>query len=287
MAFQNVNKSVKPKIDPKKKETASNKDHGYAMDISTHNKRERGDSAPPTPDKTPGEKRLRSVEEEEAEEISLRDIMKGILTLGEKVDNIEQQVTHSSVMLASLATAVEFNANEVKECKAKVKELEKQNVQLREKNADLQKRLREQERYRMRWSLRIKGLKEEKDEDIRAAVIQTLKHVVPDSASRLEEEVDVVHRLGKKMENKHRNVIVLFTRRIMKEEIWRKTKKSAYCQERGIRFAEMLPKEDWEERNRLWPLIDQARKAGKVAYFRGPFGYIDGRQIGLETACTS
>ncbi|KAG9278211.1 hypothetical protein AMEX_G6035 [Astyanax mexicanus] len=282
MASQNINKSLKPKVDSKKKETASNRDHGYAMDISTQNKRERGDSTPPTPCKTPGEKRLRSGEEEEGEEISLRDIMKGIVSLGEKVDSIEQQVTHTSVMLASLAKAVEFNANEVKECKAKVQEMEKQSEKLRKENADLKQRLREQERYRMRWCLRIQGLKEEKGEDIRAVVIQTLKHIVPESAARLEEDVDVVHRLGRKLENKQRNIVVLFTRRSMKEEVWKKSKKSSYCKELGIRFAEMLPKEDWEQRNRLWPQIDEARRAGKVAYFRGPFGYIDGRQIGLE-----
>lgn len=53
------------------------------------------------------------------------------------------------------------------DCVAKAKELEEQSEQLR-KNTDLKMRLREQERCKMRRNLRIKCLKEEKDENIRA-----------------------------------------------------------------------------------------------------------------------
>ncbi|KAL0197614.1 hypothetical protein M9458_006154, partial [Cirrhinus mrigala] len=63
---------------------------------------------------------------------------------------------------------------EVKECKKTVKDLEIQNDNLRKENCDLKERIREQERCRMRWCLRIKGIEERKDEDIRSCVIQTL-----------------------------------------------------------------------------------------------------------------
>ena len=38
-------------------------------------------------------------------------------------------------------------------------------------------------------------------------------------------------------------------------------------------------KEDKLEREKLWPQILQARKAGEKAYFRGPFAFINGRRI--------
>ena len=36
------------------------------------------------------------------------------------------------------------------------------------------------------------------------------------------------------------------------------------------------PAEDREARKSLWPQIEQARREGKRAYYRGPHGYIDG-----------
>lgn len=45
-----------------------------------------------------------------------------------------------------------------------------------------------------------------KDEDIRAQVIKVLGKIAPEMESKME---DVVHRLGKKRDNKVRNVIVL------------------------------------------------------------------------------
>jgi len=51
------------------------------------------------------------------------------------------------------------------------------------------------------------------------------------------------------------------------------------CKEAGIHLAEDLNKEDREARGVLWPRIKQARAEGKVAYFRGPFAFIEGKQI--------
>lgn len=55
------------------------------------------------------------------------------------------------------------NSKEVNECKRRVEDLEVLNEHLRNKNYDLKERVREQERYRVRWSLWIKGIEEKKD----------------------------------------------------------------------------------------------------------------------------
>ncbi|KAL0197611.1 hypothetical protein M9458_006151, partial [Cirrhinus mrigala] len=99
-----------------------------------------------------------------------------------------------------LTKAIQFNTEEVKECKKTVKDLEIQNDNLRKENCDLKERIREQERCRMRWCLRIK--------DIRSCVIQTLGKIAPDLESKME-AVDIVHRLRKRMDSRNRNVIIL------------------------------------------------------------------------------
>ena len=43
---------------------------------------------------------------------------------------------------------------------------------------------------------------------------------------------------------------------------------------------EDLSKEDRMAREALWPRSDQARKNGEKAYFRGPFGFINGHPGG-------
>lgn len=296
MSAQKLVKPAKLKLDPKgkdsscnveKKDEAIDMEHDYAMEIVVNNKRERGNgSLPSTPSKISAEKRPKPNTEGGKSGISNETILEAILNLERRVDeklaDLSEQSKQSSVMIASLTKAIQFNTEEVNECKKRVKDLELQNDDLRKENRDLKVRVRENERYRMRWCLRIKGIEEKKDEDIRSVVIQTLGKIAPDLEPKLEEAVDVVHRLGRKMDSRSRNVIVLFVQRRVKDEIWRLSKDSPVCKKEGIRFAEMLPREDLEERQKLWPQIDQARRAGKKAFFRGPYGFIEGRQINVD-----
>lgn len=262
-------------------------EHNCVMDTVQLNKRDRTvDSLPTTPVKNPAGKKPKIADDGENSEVSNNAILQAILGLEKRVDvqlaDLKEQTKQSSVMIASLAKAVQFNAEEMKECKKKVEDLKKQNDQLCKDNDDLKNRVREQERYRMRWCLQIKGLEEKRDENIREQVTEILRKIAPDLESKVEDAVDVVHRMGRKMDNKIRHVVILFAKRWVKEEIWRRTKNSQVCKDKGIRFAEMLPREDWEERRRLWAQIEQARRAGKLAFFRGPHGYVDGRRIGDE-----
>ncbi|KAJ7983935.1 hypothetical protein DPEC_G00368940 [Dallia pectoralis] len=159
--------------------------------------------------------------------------------------------------------------------------LESQSELLEKENRELKERVREQERYKMRWCLKLKGIKEKNEENIRTDIIHLFAKIAPDIDMRqLEDAVDIVHRIGRKEDNKNRHVVILFARRLVREEIWRRSKDSPVCKERGVRFAEMLPLEDREARKNLWPQIEQARREGKRAYYRGPHGYIEGRRIG-------
>lgn len=92
--------------------------------------------------------------------------------------------------------------------------MEKQIENLSEVNNDLKIRVLEEERYKRRWCLRIKGLKENSNERIREDVIQLLGKITPEFASNMEEAVDVVHRVGRKETGRSREVIILFTPQI-------------------------------------------------------------------------
>lgn len=84
------------------------------------------------------------------------------------------------------------------------------------------------------------------------------EHVDEDARKEVTELLDVVdsaHRVGKKESGRHRHMIVQFTMRKYRDEIWTITKNSQLCTERGIRFAEDLSAEDRSARAALWPLM--------------------------------
>lgn len=235
-----------------------------------------------SPTSTP-EKKPKDAPEESACDVLKKDILAAINQLGQRLndrmDDISSQIQQHSTMLASVAKVTQLNSEDIEGCKTKIKSLEQQVGSLLKEKGDLKERLVEQERYKRRWCLRIKGKKEEVNENIRADTVNLLCKVAPDLADKMEDAVDIVHRVGRKMENSHRQVIVLFSKRNIRDDIWKRTKVSAACREAGVRFAEDLTKDDLLARQEMWPKIEQARKEGKTAGFRGPYGYINGKRI--------
>ncbi|CAM4576965.1 unnamed protein product [Leuciscus chuanchicus] len=156
-------------------------EHDYAMEVSVNSKRERGEgSLPATPSKNPAEKRVKPTADREKAEISNEIILEAILKLKRRVDeklaDLSEQSKQSSAMIASLTKV--NNTEEVNECKKRVKDLEIQDEHLRKDNRDLKERI--------------------------------LTKFAPEMEEKMEEAFDIGHRLGRRMDNKNRNVIVLF-----------------------------------------------------------------------------
>lgn len=84
----------------------------------------------------------------------------------EQLTQLSEQAKQTTCMVASLAKTVQFNAEEVKECKERVNELEKNSQLLDKENSELKERIREQERWKLRWCLKLKGLTEKIEENI-------------------------------------------------------------------------------------------------------------------------
>ncbi|CAM4673267.1 unnamed protein product [Leuciscus chuanchicus] len=171
---------------------------------------------PPTPSKTLKEKKAKPNSESGHPQASNNDILEAILELGKRVTGIESQLgdikeqnRQNTAMSASLTKTLQFNSEELNEIKKKVLELERANSHLLEENKDLKKKVMEQQR----------GLKEKKDENLRASIIPILKKIAPEFAADMERAVDVVHRLGKREDNRTRQVIILFGLRHVKDEV--------------------------------------------------------------------
>lgn len=257
-------------------------EHEYAMDadhVTQKEKRKDSSSQQNTPTKTSTKKQRGDENSEVSNAILLETLIARFDLQDGKLSNIERKITENSLMIVNLTKAVEFNAAEIKDCKAQMKVFDKQPTSVTTTHTDLINRTSELERYKRRWNLRIIGMKEKTDEDIRKEVIALLADIAPHLKNKLEDVVDTVHRIGPKMKDKSRQVIIQFCMRKYRDEFWRSTKVSDICKFRGVKFTEDMSKEDREIRAALWPKISEARAAGKRAYYRGPYGYIEGTRI--------
>lgn len=108
--------------------------------------------------------------------------------------------------------------------------------------------------------------------------------MLPGSQQKITDNIDIVHRLGKYQgsQNRQRTTIIRFTNRSMRDLLWRVAKKSEYLQNNRLRFTEDLTTEDKAMRNKLWPMIEAARKNGKKAHFAGTCVIIDGKETRPE-----
>ena len=110
-------------------------------------------------------------------------------------------------------------------------------------------------------------------QDTREVVLGILTRVVHMSVEWLRDTVDTVHRLGRKGDaatsnNTPRAIIIQFGMRVVRDEVWKKSKDARVCKDMHIRFKEDFSKEDREARTKLWLLVQEARKRGKRAFLK-------------------
>lgn len=156
---------------------------------------------------------------------------------------------------------------------------------MQQENVSLKSRVEELERYSRRWCLKLLGVKEREEENVRSITINHLARVVPSIKDKLEEAVDVVHRVGKQRpDGSPRHIIIRFAIRRYRDILWVEAKNSLYLREHALYIKESLSKADIDSRNKLWPLVLAARKEGKKAGFSGPFAVINNKRIAANSA---
>lgn len=93
--------------------------------------------------------------------------------------------------------SVDFTFADVKSLKSKMKKVQTANERYDQQITELQVKLKEAERYRHRWKLRLHGVPEDNPEDIRAKMINICCALVPNSQNKVTDNIDIVHHLGR------------------------------------------------------------------------------------------
>lgn len=203
---------------------------------------------------------------------SLANVLAAIKSVDNKVEVFGQQLKTNSEMLARIARQVDLN---VIKCNSKVEGLEKEFAELKEENAEPKERILETERYKRRWNLRLSGLKDQEGENLREIIEELLLELLPNWEEQIANVVDV----GRKERGRNRQIIIQFVRRRHRDQVWKTSKDSVVCRDRGLRFMQDFTKEDQQAREQLWPQVKQARSLGKVAFYRGHIAIIDVRIV--------
>ncbi|KAK7938260.1 hypothetical protein WMY93_001586 [Mugilogobius chulae] len=211
----------------------------------------------------------------------------------DKADATQSLITKNSVAIAEVRAEVQENANQLNALKmtldqtcgellllkGRVVDLETQSSAVTKTVAAQASRLSLLESYSRRWNLILRGLEEKDQQDVRGEAIRVLQRVLPEARDQLPDVVDTVHRLGPRRLDTTRGVIIQFARRQLRDAIWRAAKNSTFLKANNMKLAEDLTAEDREKRRRLWPLVENARKENKVAFFRGSRAFVDGTEI--------
>ncbi len=143
---------------------------------------------------------------------------------------------------------------------------------LKEENKSLKSGLYECRRYSWRWLLKLHGVREKEGEDIRMVAIDICGRVAPGIRDGLNQGVDIAHRLGPARDDGNaRAIIILFAFRRVRDAVWRAAKRCKFLEDNGLHLTEPLSPEVRAAREKLWPLVKEARDAGKKASFRSSF----------------
>ncbi len=159
---------------------------------------------------------------------------------------------------------MEFFGKEIEDVNKKVASLENVVSSLSKENESLRQSCLELDEYKRRWNLRVAGVPESNNENVKNVILEIFGNVSPESAAALANSVDIVHRLGpKSAKDRSRRIIVQFTSRSVRDKIWKDAKSSDYLRRNNYRVLEDLSLNMKEECNKLWPLVKQARDEGK------------------------
>lgn len=214
-------------------------------------------------------------------------ILEAIERLGKKQDifmekllEIERSVTSNSTLISELAIKIDSATDKTERVEVKTNELSAQVASVIAENKQLWGKVDELDAYKRRWNLKIAGVPEEAGENVKLIAMDIFSRISPGLRDGLQSSIDVAHRLGQRDADAFpRRIIVQFLSRTHRDRIWLDSKNSEVLRQKGIKITEDLTQRAREARNKLWPLVSQARKEGKRAGFKGSFAIIDGKKL--------
>ncbi|KAJ8001023.1 hypothetical protein DPEC_G00186500 [Dallia pectoralis] len=212
-------------------------------------------------------------------------LLEAIERLGKKQDDfmeklleVEKSVASNSVLISDLTLRIDAVEKYSENTTVRSGKMDSQLSLLVAENKRLWDKVDELDAYKRRWNLRISGVLEEERENVKMIILDIFRQVSPGLADVLQSSIDVAHRLGPKLGyTRPRTIIVQFLSRSHRDRIWADARRSEVLKQKKIRISKDLTQRTKEARNKLWPLVEKARKEG--AGFRGPNAVVDGKRI--------
>lgn len=103
-----------------------------------------------------------------------------------------------------------------------------------------------------------------------------MSQIAPEEESKLGFLVDTVHRVERPRDDKTpRPIIKQFNMRTFRNKVWKNSRNADVMKKMNLRTADDLTCSERECRNKLWPLVEQARKEVKTRW-QGPVVFING-----------
>lgn len=215
--------------------------------------------------------------------------------INKRLDTLQSMLRCNSIEIADMKKEMKDTTREVAAIKHKFKAVHEDFIEMRdevkalaaqskkdkEKIKTLERKLMQLENYTRRQNLKIYGLEEKQQENVREETVRLCQELLPEARDQLAGVIDIAHRLGprKTDSTRPRAVIVRFSHRYFRDAVWRAGKGSTFLRSRHLKLAEDLSPEERENRRLLYPAIAEARKDNRPAYFLGGRAFINGKEI--------
>ncbi len=181
----------------------------------------------PTPKRNKGEPSLSELQENIITAVTLKN--------NQRADSLEQMTIANSNTIEDLKTSLNHVGYTLKFKNDKTKLAEKF-TQQQKSPVNMEERIADAERYKRRWCLRLYGLSEQPNEDVKAKGLEMCNAVAPESCQKGFDVIDIAHRLGKPQPGRIRAVIILFTLRSVRHAVGRNAKSSGFQKQCKLRF---------------------------------------------------
>ncbi|KAJ8711162.1 hypothetical protein PYW07_006472 [Mythimna separata] len=176
------------------------------------------------------------------------------------LEKIQEQMDRQTI---SITKAVTENISQ--QLDERFKMLEEQNQNLQTEVSELKEKIKGLESQKKKNNLLFFGITEGSEED--KTIVKFMKEKINTHLSLdiQEYEIDKAYRIGQKMSNGLRPILISFTSNWRRNLILKNKKKLP----EGIYIKEDFTKETLEIRKSLQPKLEEERNKGNIAYLRG------------------
>lgn len=160
------------------------------------------DSNPNTPDKKLS-KKARKEQRQVNSEPSLAELQDNVIRvitakINERADQTDEAVKHNAMQIEGLKKSLDFCHQEVVDLKKENTIMKMRVEQMQKEVTELEQKVNDADRYSRRYNLRVYGVAEEREENVKVKVKEICRAAIPGSdGEEIEAAVDVAHRIGR------------------------------------------------------------------------------------------